>query len=400
MIDMSHGLDAVTVDPAAKTVTVQGGATIGKVDAACAPHGFILPMGRLHTTGCAGQMVTTGAHAYCERMYGMGIDFLQSATVVTGTGEIVHCSATEHPNLYWAVRGGGSSNVGVIVDMTFTVVVAPNAGKFYSGSYVYLNTGLFGMPSRQTVMDHVLECMDADRPREYSISATFVAGGINPVIETHFWFGDQPAAGKEYFKKDAKKIGTCVSNTMGEHDYWTGIQRFSVGPKGDQAGPAAYYYKGLMPTKVTAEMGKRIVEACKGPFPKGCQPLVLMDLMGGKSQDVELTSTALPSRGLYWVVFLVTWTPETTGPAGREFAVKWVRDLWSEVARLDSGNSMALELTGDVAAVPVEELATLPMGQQGHSATGSVWGVNEDRLRETKNQYDPKNVFGLTHPGH
>lgn len=61
---------------------------------------------------------------------------------------------------------------------------------------------------------------------------------------------------------------------------------------------------------------------------------------------------------------------------------------------------MALELTGDDAAVPVEELATLPMGQQGHSATGSVWGVNEDRLRETKNQYDPKNVFGLTHPGH
>ena len=48
-----------------------------------------------------------------------------------------------------------------------------------------------------------------------------------------------------------------------------------------------------------------------------------MDLMGGKSQDVELTSTALPSRGLYWVVFLVTWTPETTGPAGDilEFSV-------------------------------------------------------------------------------
>lgn len=47
-----------------------------------------------------------------------------------------------------------------------------------------------------------------------------------------------------------------------------------------------------------------------------------MDLMGGKSQDVELTSTALPSRGLYWVVFLVTWTPETTGPAGNTLAFR------------------------------------------------------------------------------
>lgn len=75
MIDMSHGMDDVTVDPVAKTVTVQGGATIGKVDLTCAPHGFIIPMGRLHTTGCAGQMVTTGAHAYCERVFGLGIDY-------------------------------------------------------------------------------------------------------------------------------------------------------------------------------------------------------------------------------------------------------------------------------------------------------------------------------------
>lgn len=46
-----------------------------------------------------------------------------------------------------------------------------------------------------------------------------------------------------------------------------------------------------------------------------------MDLMGGKSQDVELTSTALPARSTFWIVFMVTWTPETAGPAGKMYSM-------------------------------------------------------------------------------
>lgn len=232
MIDMSHGMNDVTVDLATKTVVVQGGARIGKVDEACAPHGLILPMGRIGTTGCAGQMVTTGAHGYCERAFGLGVDYMIGATVVIGTGEIILCSADKNADLFWAIRGG-ASNFGVVVDMTFQPVVAPNGGKFYAGSYVYLNLGLFGMPSRQKVMDHIVECMDSDdRPREYGFSATLIGGGVNPVIETHFWFGDNPEAGKEFISKGpGKKIGTCVANTFDVHDYWNGIQKFAQGPK-------------------------------------------------------------------------------------------------------------------------------------------------------------------------
>jgi hypothetical protein len=116
--------------------------------------------------------------------------------------------------------------------MVFNPYVAPNAGKFYAGTYVYLTVGALGFPTRQQVMDHVVECMDSDRhPREYGFSGIFLGGSINPVIVNHFWFGDSHEAGKEYFKKEGKKIAFCVANTMGVHDYWTGIQKWAQGPK-------------------------------------------------------------------------------------------------------------------------------------------------------------------------
>ena len=230
MVDMSHGMNNVTVNETDQTVTVQGGATIGKVDSVCSQYGYIIPMGRVGSTGCIGQMLSTGAHGYCERMYGLGIDCLISAVVVTSTYEIITCNKDENTELFWAIRGGGF-NFGVVCEMTFKPHIAPNKGQFYAGSYVYLTTGILGMPTRKDVMQHILECMDHTRPVEYSFSATMIAGSINPVIITHYWFGGSHEEGKQYIQSSGKKIGVCVSNTMGVHDYWNGIQKWAQGPK-------------------------------------------------------------------------------------------------------------------------------------------------------------------------
>ena len=244
MVDMSTSLNNVTVDPATRIVTVEGGATIGKVDAACAPHFLLIPMGRVGTTGCAGQMACTGAHGYCERLFGLGIDYMTAATVVVGNGAIMRCSKDENADLFWGIRGG-HTNFGIIVDMTFQAHQLSNQAMFYAGQHVYLPTGVFGMPKRSTIFSHLPELLNGDHPLEYSVSVTalgnisssiiwltFVSGGKgSPTIFYHFWWGDDIEAGKAYLNAPERKFGTITTNTMGMHNYHTEIQKWAQGPK-------------------------------------------------------------------------------------------------------------------------------------------------------------------------
>jgi FAD/FMN-containing dehydrogenase len=172
MIDMTSQMNSVVVDSESKTITVGGGAKIGAVDAACKPHNFILPLGRVGSTGCAGQMLYTGAHGYCERALGLGVDYMTSATVVLTTG-VLHCSETENSDLFWGIRGG-QSNFGIVSEMVFRAQEAPNKGQFMASQKVYLPVGMLGFASRQGVMDYIVQKMDTASPEEYNISATFI----------------------------------------------------------------------------------------------------------------------------------------------------------------------------------------------------------------------------------
>ena len=67
--------------------------------------------------------------------------------------------------------------------------------------------------------------------------------------------------------------------------------------------------------------------------------VVLLDLMGGKSRDVPVSATALPSRPQYWIIIIAQWQPKVTGPAGREVAAGWVRALWKALVQCDIDQS-------------------------------------------------------------
>lgn len=115
-LDLSQ-MRSVHVDEAARTVHVDPGVLLGDVDRETQLYGLAVPTGVNSTTGIAG-LTLGGGFGWITRKHGLTIDNLLAADVVTAGGRILHASATSHPDLFWAIRGGGG-NFGVVSRFTF-----------------------------------------------------------------------------------------------------------------------------------------------------------------------------------------------------------------------------------------------------------------------------------------
>jgi FAD/FMN-containing dehydrogenase len=139
VIDLSL-LREVQVDPDARTVRVGAGCTWGEVDRATNEHGLATPSGIISTTGVGG-LTLGGGIGHLTRKFGLAIDNLLEAEMVLASGERVRVSGDEHPDLYWAIRGGGG-NFGVVTSFLFrlhevgTVIGGPTFWPVEAGAEV------------------------------------------------------------------------------------------------------------------------------------------------------------------------------------------------------------------------------------------------------------------------
>src|SRR6266545_553056 len=127
VIDLST-MKGVRVDPASGTVRAGPGCTSGDVDHATHAFGLAVPFGIVSTTGVAG-LTLGGGTGYLTRKYGLTIDSLLEADVVLPDGSFVTASKRQHPDLFWALRGGGG-NFGVVTSFLFQ---AHQVGTVYAG---------------------------------------------------------------------------------------------------------------------------------------------------------------------------------------------------------------------------------------------------------------------------
>ena len=116
MIDLSL-MKEVDVDPDAKTVRAQGGVLWDELNAAAAEHGLATTGGAISTTGIAG-LTLGGGLGWLMAKYGLAADNLLAVELVTADGEILDVTAESHPDLFWALRGGGG-NFGVAASLTY-----------------------------------------------------------------------------------------------------------------------------------------------------------------------------------------------------------------------------------------------------------------------------------------
>jgi FAD/FMN-containing dehydrogenase len=117
VIDLSNLADVEIIDNERHLVRIGGGATWGQVAAALTPHGLAISSGDTKSVGVGG-LTLAGGIGWKVRKYGLALDNVAAAEVVTAGGEVVHASAAQNPELFWAIRGGGG-NFGIVTAFDF-----------------------------------------------------------------------------------------------------------------------------------------------------------------------------------------------------------------------------------------------------------------------------------------
>jgi FAD/FMN-containing dehydrogenase len=363
------GFDAIEVDRDARLVRVGAGATLADIDRATEPFGLAVPIGVVSGTGIAG-LTLGGGVGWLTRPCGLTIDNLESAEVVLVNGELVTASATEHPDLFWGLRGGGG-NFGVVTSFTFRAHRLDHD--------VVAGTLIYGRSRWAEALASFVE-RSADLPDELTTIITFMVppadwelGGDVLMFLGFAWAGSDPAEGAAVMDG---LVSACPPDVaVREPTRWRAFQSAFDGalPKGVRA-----YWRNASFDRLDADMIGSLIEHC------GAQTYgTAADLhhMGGAYGRVAAADTAFPNRSAgFWLNIYGFWADPTEDQNG----ITWVKDF-SDAMQPHAMTGQYVNFMGHDEGDPRQKALTA----YGPETYG--------RLAELKRRYDPGNLLRVNH---
>ena len=362
VIDLAP-MRGVHVDPRARRARAQGGATWGDYNRETQLHGLASTGGVVSTTGVGG-LTLGGGLGWLLGKYGMAVDCLRGVELVTATGEVVRASADEHPDLFWAVRGGGG-NFGVATWLEYEVYpVGPTvtgglvAHPFSAARDVlrFYRDFTKSLPDDLTAFAGLLHAPDGSGAK------------LAAIIVCHVGSADAAAAAVA----PVKRFGSPVMDVIGPMPYSAVNTLFDAGfPRG-----ALNYWK----SNFLATLDDAAIDAMIARFAVAPSPMsgLLLEHFHGAATRVGSTDTAFPHRSVGYNFLAVG---EWVDPAATSANVAWTRGAYDAMAPHFAGGRYVNYLNAD----EVTEAG----------AVSAAFGPNGKRLRELKQKYDPDNVFHL-----
>ena len=367
VIDLSR-MNQVAVDPVAKRAKAGGGALLADLDAATQAHGLAVPAGLVSHTGIGG-LTLGGGMGWLTRLAGLTIDNLVSAEIVTADGRILRASLEQHPDLFWAIRGGGG-NFGVVTEFEFRLHEVNPLARFgllfwrADQGKEALRLAREVIPALPREINVVIGAMDAPPAPFVPEEHHFVPGYA--VMVTGFGGDDSHANALARFREALPPL----------FEFATPLPYVEVQKLIDQSHDWGGHYHEK--TCFVDDISDSVIDIVTEHVPRKNSPMsiVLFYRLDGAYSDVAEDATAFSgTRTPKYAVFPIGATPDAASlPAERS----WVRALWNDLHPHATATGAYLNAMADLDVDRV---------------LAAYGPAKYERLRRIKAEYDPHNVF-------
>jgi len=365
VLDLSR-MKGIRVDPAARTVRVEGGATWGSVDHATHAFGLATPSGFISSTGVGG-LTLGGGIGYLARTFGLTIDNLIEVDMVLADGRFVTANAKQNPDLFWAVRGGGG-NFGVVTSFLF---------KLHPISTVYGGPMIWPLEQAADLLKFWRDFIMA-APQD--INGWFAYITVPPA----------PPFPAQFHMKKMCAVVWCYTGPMDQaEERFKAIRAFGP-PAVDFAGPIPFpalqsLFDALYPAGLQwywkADYFRELNDQAIGLHVKyGAQLPTMHSTMhiypiNGAAHKVGAGDTAFNFRDVNFAQVIVGVDPD---PSQNARMIAWAKDYWLALHAYSAGGAY-LNMAMD----------------EGEDLVKASYGNNYARLAQIKSAYDPKNLFHM-----